>query len=98
MYTHFYMIACLLFLLRPDPLPPTQVVRLFLRGSINELQPMRIVSRKALSLVLKIYKPAFLRKPSPSFAGYRRATAETLVPLTGAEWTSTEFVDHSTFR
>jgi hypothetical protein len=51
--------ACILFLLRPDPLPSLQVVRLFLRGTVNELQPIRTLSRKALSILLKIYKPHF---------------------------------------
>jgi hypothetical protein len=84
---------------RPDPLPSLQVVRLFLRGTVNELQPLRTLSRKALSILLKIYKPHFAQEQGSgyfTYGEYRANAARAHTPLTRAEWSNTTFVDNST--
>lgn len=73
------------------------VVNLFLRGAINELHPMRILSRKALSVILKIYKPN-LHQDSVrpiNYADYRSSVSEAQEPLDEMQWRSTAFVDNS---
>lgn len=86
----------MLFLLRPDPLPPLPIVRLFLKGTINELQPMRTLSRKALSILLKIFKPNLPREPREYIDKtdylYNIAQAQ---PLAVEEWRNAIFVDNS---
>lgn len=90
--------ACILFLVRPDPLPSLQVVRLFLRGTVNELQPLRTLSRKALSILLKIYKPHFSQQQGSThftYGEYRANAVRAHTPLTRDEWSNTTFVDNN---
>ncbi len=106
-----------MILMRPNPLPPRTLIRLFLKGSvfhsvgkeatctyhiplgtINELEPMRALCKKAVSIVLKLYKPPANTIESPmSICEYKQLMKRARhTPLSNDEWNSAVFIDCGT--